>query len=270
MHHLCRKSVLIGLQKTLGLLTHHHATLPADTGVVKDAPHENLGLQSWGCFLLFEESFAHLLFSLRQPLREACHIFPVLTSSWSCYISFDLPVTFSIAVLCAVKPFCVAESLSSLPHSLWFLNSLYASIAVLQPCELSHYTSMIAVRSEVCDHNSVTSHSSCSFLILCWEAENLIPLDLQLWCFLRGRMNLPHYNVHKALLLCLPFFAFLLSFGLYSLTSVVSWAEPLEKVATFWLTDAPSLWLSSFLRESIVVVKVKALLTKTAAQPAPG
>lgn len=71
--------------------------------------------------------------------------------------SFDLPVTFSIAVLCALKPFlCVAKSLSTLPCSLWFLNSLYPSIAVLQPCELSHYTSMIAVRSVVCDRNSVT------------------------------------------------------------------------------------------------------------------
>lgn len=46
MHHLCQKIVLSVLQKTLGLLTHHDATLPADIGVVKDAPHENLSLQS--------------------------------------------------------------------------------------------------------------------------------------------------------------------------------------------------------------------------------
>lgn len=36
MYHLCQKTLLSGLQKTLQLLTHHHATLPADTGVVKD------------------------------------------------------------------------------------------------------------------------------------------------------------------------------------------------------------------------------------------
>lgn len=54
-YHLCRKTVLSGLQKTLRLISLHHATLPEILEWLKTSPHphhENLGLQSWGFFLL--------------------------------------------------------------------------------------------------------------------------------------------------------------------------------------------------------------------------